>query len=99
VSKSMPAEQTVEFFLQLTSNHDRRDCTWNETLVRFHLPATALMKYLVITTGDTVDSGTSCAISQAQKGDNRGVGEPSLLFETGQELLQVVVVRQRLAFG
>jgi hypothetical protein len=68
VSKSMPAEQTVEFFLQLTSNHDRRDCTWNETLVRFHLPATALMKNLVITTGDTVDSGTSCAISQAQKG-------------------------------
>ena len=28
--------------------------------------------------------------------DSRGIGEPSLLFEKGQELLQVMVVRRRL---
>ena len=48
--------------------NERRECTWNEMVVRFHLPATALVKYLVITTGDTVDNGTSCAASQAKKG-------------------------------
>jgi hypothetical protein len=37
-------------------------------LVRFHLPATALVKYLVIAAGDTPDSGTPCASSQARKG-------------------------------
>jgi hypothetical protein len=80
--------------------NDRRDCTWNETLVRFHLPATALMKYLVITTGDTVDSGTSFAISQAKKSFSErlrltsgGGGESSLWFEKGQERLQRMVVR------
>jgi hypothetical protein len=64
------------------------------------LPATALMKCLVITTGDTVDSDTSCATSQAKEGfqrtfavDNRGIGELSLVFEEGQELVQVMVVR------
>ena len=72
-------------------------------VVRFHLPATALVKYLVITTGDTADSGMPCATSQANEGfqrtlavDNRGVGEPSLVFEKGQELLQMMVARQRL---
>jgi len=37
-------------------------------VVRFHLPVTALVKYLAIVTGDTVDSGTSCATSQPKKG-------------------------------
>jgi hypothetical protein len=34
-----------------------------ETVVRFHRPATIPVKYLEITTGDTVDSGTSSATS------------------------------------
>jgi hypothetical protein len=79
--------------------NERREYTWNETVVRFHRPATIPVKYLVITTGDTADSGTSCAPSQAKKGfqrtfavDKRSVGEPSLVFEEGQELMQVVVV-------
>jgi site-specific recombinase XerD len=38
-----------------------------ETLLRFHLPATVPVKYLVITTGNTVDSGTPCPTSQARK--------------------------------
>jgi hypothetical protein len=37
-------------------------------VVRFHRPATIPVKYLVITTGDTVDSGTSSATSQPKKG-------------------------------
>jgi hypothetical protein len=37
-------------------------------LVRINLPATAQAKYLVITTGDTADSGTPCPPSQARKG-------------------------------
>lgn len=48
--------------------NERREYTWNEMVIRFHLPATALVKYLVITTGDTVDRGTSCATSQAKNG-------------------------------
>jgi hypothetical protein len=50
-------------------------------------------------TGDTADSCTSCAITQARKGFRDRlrltivVGEPSLVFEEGQELVQVVVVR------
>ena len=68
-------------------------------MVRFHRPATIPVKYLVITTGDTVDSGTSSATSQPKKGfrersrlNNRSVDEPSLVFEESQELVQVVVV-------
>jgi hypothetical protein len=71
------------------------------------LPATAPVKYLVITTGDTVESGTPRPTSQAKKGfqrtfavDNRGVGESSLGVEKGQELLQVMFVSRRPAlFG
>jgi len=37
-------------------------------VVLFHLPATVPVKYLVITTGDTLDSGTPCATSEAKKG-------------------------------
>ncbi|HEY4841746.1 MAG TPA: hypothetical protein VIH78_07255 [Terriglobales bacterium] len=80
--------------------NERSDWTWNETVLRLHLPATALMECLVITTGDTVDNDTSCATSHAKKGfqrtfavDNRGLGEPSLVFEEGQELVQVMVLR------
>jgi hypothetical protein len=39
-----------------------RDCAWNETVVRFHRPATIPVKHLEITTGDTVDRGTSSII-------------------------------------
>ncbi|HTT24447.1 MAG TPA: hypothetical protein VMG82_36335 [Candidatus Sulfotelmatobacter sp.] len=33
-------------------------------VARFHLPAKALVKYLVIDTGDTVNHDTFCATSQ-----------------------------------
>jgi ABC-type cobalamin/Fe3+-siderophores transport system ATPase subunit len=50
-----------------SEKNERNDCTWNETVVRFHRPATIPVKYLVITTGDTEDSGTSSATSQPKK--------------------------------
>ena len=65
-------------------------------VVRFHLlsPATALVKYLVIVTGDTVDSGTSCATSQPKKGFSErsrltivASANPLSQFEKGQERL------------
>jgi hypothetical protein len=61
-----------------------RDCTWKEVLVRFQRAAMALMKYAETVTGDTSDR-TRFSARQARKGvsdcHNRGVGEPSLLFE------------------
>jgi hypothetical protein len=68
-------------------------------VVRFHLPATAPVKYLVIPTGDTLDSGTPCATSQAKKGFSERLrltivaSANPLLFEKGQELLQIMFVR------
>jgi hypothetical protein len=47
--------------------NERREYTWNETVVRFHRPATIPAKYLVITTGDTEDGGTSSATSQPKR--------------------------------
>jgi hypothetical protein len=97
MDSAMPAAHQPR--LVAKRKNERREYTWNEMVVRFHLPATVLVKYLVITAGDTVDSGTSCATSQARKGfrrtfaiENRSVSEPSLVFEEGQELVQVVFV-------
>ena len=66
MDSAMPAAHQPR--LVAKRKNERREYTWNEMVVRFHLPATVLVKYLVITTGDTVDSGTSCATSQARKG-------------------------------
>jgi hypothetical protein len=66
MDSAMPAAHQPR--LVAKRKNERREYTWNEMVVRFHLPATALVKYLVITTGDTADSGTSCATSQAKKG-------------------------------
>jgi hypothetical protein len=70
-------------------------------LVRFRLPATAAVKFLVITAGDTADSGMHCATSQARKGFSErwrltivASAKTSLLFERGQELPQMMVVKQ-----
>ena len=67
-------------------------------MVRFHRPATIPVKYLVITTGDTEDSGTSSATSQPKKGFSERsrltivASANPLVFAEGQELVQVVVV-------
>ena len=57
MDSAMPAAHQPR--LVAKRKNERREYTWNEMVVRFHLPATVLVKYLVITTGDTVDSGTS----------------------------------------
>jgi hypothetical protein len=64
-------------------------------VARFRRPATIPVKHLVITTGDTVDTGTSSIIKTSQPKkefqrtfavDNRSVGEPSLVFEEDLKL-------------
>jgi hypothetical protein len=64
-------------------------------VVRFHRPATIPVKYLVITTGDTVDRGTSSATSQPKRGFRErsrltivASANPLSCFEEGQELVQ-----------